>query len=78
MIKKLFVLLTVLLTAIPSLLATDRMYISDFTIKVGETKTVTVDLKNDTAYTGFQLDLYLPSGLSIAKKTNGKYNVSLN
>lgn len=43
----------------------DRLFIEDFNILAGETLQVPVILLNDTAYTGFQTDLYLPEGLSI-------------
>lgn len=40
------------------------MYIDDFTIKGGETKTVAINLTNDVEITAFQCDVYLPEGLS--------------
>ncbi len=43
----------------------DRLYIENFYIEAGETLQVPVILVNDTAYTGFQTDLYLPEGLSL-------------
>ena len=43
----------------------DRLFIEDFNIQAGETLQVPVILLNDTAYTGFQTDLYLPEGLSL-------------
>ena len=43
----------------------DRLYIEDFNIAAGETLQVPVILLNDTAYCGFQTDLYLPEGLSL-------------
>ena len=45
--------------------ATDRFYIEDFTIAAGETHTVNIMLDNETAYTAFQSDLYLPDELSL-------------
>lgn len=44
--------------------ASDRFYIEDFTIAPGETKTVSILLDNETAYTAFQSDLYLSEGLT--------------
>lgn len=41
----------------------DRLFIEDFNILAGETLQVPVILLNDTAYCGFQTDLYLPEGL---------------
>lgn len=46
--------------------ATDRFYIDDFTISTGETVTVSIQLDNETEYTAFQSDIYLPEGLAAA------------
>ena len=43
----------------------DRLYIEDFTITPGETRTVSVMLDNEIAYTAFQTDIYMPAGLTI-------------
>lgn len=43
----------------------DSFYIPDFKIAVGETKTISVVLDNETPFTAFQTDLYLPEGLNI-------------
>lgn len=48
--------------------ANDRFYIEDFTINPGETLTVSILLDNETAYTAFQCDLYLPDGLSVEQE----------
>ena len=45
--------------------ARDRLYIEDFTIQKGETKRIELMLQNDTVYSAFQTDLYLPAGLTI-------------
>ena len=42
----------------------DSFYIQDFKIAVGETKTISMVLDNETQFTAFQTDLYLPEGLS--------------
>ena len=52
--------------------ATDRFYIEDFTITPGESYTVSILLDNETAYTAFQTDIYLPSGLAIEQE-DGDY-----
>ena len=52
--------------AVVSLGATaDRFYIEDFTITPGETRTVSIMLDNEMAYTAFQCDLQLPEGLGV-------------
>ncbi len=43
----------------------DSFYIPDFKIAVGETKTLSMVLDNETQFTAFQADLYLPEGLSV-------------
>ncbi|MDE5929187.1 MAG: Ig-like domain-containing protein, partial [Muribaculaceae bacterium] len=43
----------------------DSFYIPDFKIAVGETKTISVMLDNETPFTAFQTDVYLPEGLYI-------------
>ena len=43
----------------------DRCFISDFKISVGETKTVAIELENETQFTAFQTDIYMPQGLTI-------------
>jgi hypothetical protein len=45
--------------------ATDRFYIEDFSIAPGETRTVSIMLDNETTYTAFQTDIYMPAGLTI-------------
>lgn len=56
--------LAVILVAV-SASGKDRLYIDNFNIAPGETMQVPVILLNDTAYSGFQTDLYLPDGLSL-------------
>lgn len=46
--------------------ANDRFYIQDFEIAPGETKSVNIMLDNDTAYVGFQSDIYLPEGFTLS------------
>ena len=43
----------------------NSFYIPDFNIAVGETKTVSIILDNETPFTAFQTDIYLPEGLTI-------------
>jgi len=43
----------------------DKFYIPDFKIAVGETKEVSIILDNETPFTAFQTDIYLPEGLTI-------------
>lgn len=42
----------------------DSFYIPPFTIDAGMTRSVSVILDNETAFTAFQTDLYLPEGLT--------------
>ena len=59
------ILLSMAVVAVLCAAATDRFYIEDFTIAPGETRTVSIMLDNETAYTAFQTDIYMPAGLSI-------------
>ncbi|MBQ3364572.1 MAG: hypothetical protein IJG42_11560 [Muribaculaceae bacterium] len=52
--------------------AQDRFYIEDFSIAPGETCTVSIMLDNQTAYTAFQTDIYLPEGLTVEQE-DGDY-----
>lgn len=45
--------------------AQDRLYINDFSIAAGASKTIEVILSNDTAYCALQTDIVLPEGLAI-------------
>lgn len=45
--------------------AINLCYIPDFSVGVSKTKTVSLMLENETHFTAFQTDLYLPEGLSI-------------
>jgi hypothetical protein len=44
--------------------AQDRFYLEDFAIAPGQSRTVSLLLDNETDYTAFQCDIYLPEGLS--------------
>ena len=58
--------------------ASNRLWMEDFAIEPGETKSVSLMLDNDKVFTAFQLDLVLPEGISIVTKSNGKPNVIIN
>ena len=65
--KKTIIISIALLTTLCAT-ATDRFYILDFTINPGETKQVSIMLKNDVEYTAFQADLFLPEGLTVEQE----------
>ena len=56
--------------------AVDRFYIEDFSIEKGVTLPVGILLENETVYTAFQCDLYLPEGLTATnvKLTSRKHS----
>lgn len=61
----------------------DRFYIPDFKIAVGETKTISIELDNETSFTAFQTDLYLPEGMNIVENSfkltsrgSGRHSIS--
>ena len=67
-----FLLFVVMVMAALCAAATDRFYIEDFSISAGETRTVSILLDNETAYTAFQTDIYLPEGL-VVEQEDGDY-----
>lgn len=56
--------------------AQDRLYIEDFSVEKGGTVQVQMLLDNETVFTAFQCDIYLPEGLtgSNFKLTNRKHS----
>lgn len=65
--KRLFIFVVLGVVALTA--AADRFYIEDFAIAPGETRTVSILLDNETAYTAFQCDLQLPDGLSVDEES---------
>ena len=53
-----------------------RLSIDGFNINAGGTKELTIELDNDVPFTGFQADLYLPSGLEVVAE-DGNYSFEL-
>ncbi len=45
--------------------AQDRIAVADFSIKPGETKTLSIELINELRYTAFQIDIDFPEGLTV-------------
>ena len=74
--KRFILNIVVLLTAV-SAIANDRLYIRDFEVVAGESKTIALILDNDTAYSAFQTDIYLSDGLEIEQE-DGEYIIDLN
>lgn len=62
--KRIFFAMAIAVMAI-SVSARDRLYITDFSIAPGESKTISVLLDNDTTYCALQTDIILPEGLTI-------------
>ncbi len=52
---------------------TDRIFINDFSIEPGETKTIEVKLASNLDYTAFQCDFYLPEGIRLVEGANGAF-----
>lgn len=62
--KRILFALSIAVVAV-SMSARDRLYINDFSIAPGESKTISVLLDNDTTYCALQTDIILPAGLTI-------------
>ncbi|MBQ0068433.1 MAG: hypothetical protein KBT09_01570, partial [Bacteroidales bacterium] len=56
----------------------DRMYINNFSIEAGETKQVSINLDNTNTLSAFQLELYLPNGLTMALDSRGRLRCGVN
>ena len=74
---KQIILNIIVLFAALSAIANDKLYIKDFEIVAGESKTIALILNNDTAYSAFQTDIYLSNGLEIEQE-DGEYIIDLN
>ncbi len=53
------------------------VYLNDVEATAGKQVKLTYRLKNSVAMLGFQFDLHLPDGFSVAKKANGQNDVTL-
>lgn len=80
------VIIAVMLGIATSATAGDQFYLPDFSINAGESKEVVIQFESDNVstadpsqleYVGFQFDLLLPEGLTVAKVKN-KYSFSFN
>ena len=76
--KRIIISSCCLVLAFVSAMAANRLYIEDFAIEAGETKQVALLMENESVFTGFQLDLVLPEGLTIETKNNGDPKVTIN
>ncbi|MBR4119021.1 MAG: Ig-like domain-containing protein [Bacteroidales bacterium] len=47
----------------------NSFYIPDFNISAGETKTISMILDNETPFSAFQTDIYMPEGLNIVAES---------
>ncbi|MBQ3627462.1 MAG: hypothetical protein II947_00345 [Bacteroidaceae bacterium] len=53
------------------------IYIENVSAKIGSEVTLSVKMKNTASITGFQFDLYLPDGITIAKDEDGFERIEL-
>ena len=58
--------------------ADNKCYLPNFSIADGQTKTVSLILDNETPFTAFQTDIYLPDGLTIVDDSFKVTNRALN
>ncbi len=73
-----YALLLLMLLALPTASrAKDAFYIEPVNIVPGDTKTLSINLDNDKAYQGLQTDIVLPDGLTMVRKSNGSFDISL-
>lgn len=69
MTVKSFITTIMVVAATFSVAATDLFYIEDVFIVPGQTVQVSIMLENETQYTAFQADLYLPDGLAVEQNS---------
>lgn len=55
--------------------ANDSVVVKDTTVLKNSTITIPVYVGNKDPFCSFQFDIYLPEGMSIAKKSNGNYDI---
>ena len=72
------IMIIMVLLIIAGRTSADNLVVDNLTIGAGKSKEMSINLSNpDRTYCAFQFDLVLPEGVTIAKKDNGKFNVSL-
>jgi hypothetical protein len=57
--------------------AQGRLYMDDISMKAGEQQTIGMQIENAADFIAFQCDVYLPTGMEVARNENGKALVSL-
>ncbi len=71
-------LLGLLLITVGSVMATNTLKVQNVSLNPGEEVELSIELENETTnLMGWQCDIVLPEGLSLALKTNGKPKVTL-
>jgi uncharacterized repeat protein (TIGR02543 family) len=74
--RKLLLLLATVLCSVSSF-ADNYLSMDPIRMKAGETKQVSINLTNDVSITAFQMDLYLPAGVTIDKDADDEYLIDL-
>lgn len=54
-----------------------RLYMNDFSMTAGKQQTIGLQMENAADFIAFQCDIYLPTGMEVARNENGKILVSL-
>jgi hypothetical protein len=62
-----------LLMVAGNVMADNKVTCNDVTIKAGETAKINIAVYNDVDISGVAFQLYLPDGVTVKKKSNGKY-----
>ena len=70
MIKKVFLSFIVMTLGVITINAQGAINLTDLTFEPGETKMLSIELNDETAYCGFQMDVALPEGFSVAEVVN--------
>lgn len=76
--KNVLMIIPMLLVFVGNIYGQDKIYIADFEIMPGETKTVDILLDNPNAeYRDLQFDFYLPDGISVVQDDDEEFLVDM-
>ena len=77
--KKILFAAAIFMLSAMNVMAQDKVFVEDFSIKAGQTVDVKLDLTNSTPYAAIQCEITFPEGTDIAiSKATGNYRVTPN
>ena len=76
--KKLLTNIFAILMVLGANAASDKLSVGNYSVTSGEALLFPVSLENETAFSAFQCDVYLPEGISLPLNEEGDLDVTLN